>query len=543
MFRSARTRRPLLLASLLLGLATTAPAQSPAPGHRLYSPSSGTNSILVDNQGTVIHTWPSSFNVGNTLYLEDGGSLIRTIRTGVSGPGGGTGGGMQRLALDGTQTWRFDYDTGGNIHHHDVEPLPNGNVMMVAWEQKTGAEAIAAGRNPALVGTSFFPDHIIEVERTGPTTGAIVWEWHVWDHLIQDFDAGEGNFGDPALHPELLDINYPANFVSDFNHVNSIDYDPVNDWVVISSNFQDEFWIIDHSTTTAEAASHSGGDHGKGGDFLYRWGNPESYRAGTVADKKLFRQHGVKFIPAGLPGEGNVLLFNNQIAPSSRVEEIVLPLDVSGNFILDPSGMYGPTAPVWTYQDPGMQSNIMGSAVRLPNNNTLISSTLQGRLFEITTAGVNVWEINPPGGTGGAFHASYTERSFWTNKRELSAFTPGDSLDFDLIAGSQFAGDTYVVLGSVNGTSPGIPLGGGLTLPLVFDWYTQLSFQMAGSATFNNFIGVLDGQGRGTASLVVPPSLPASVIGMQLSHAFLITDAGFSTFKAVSNAENAVFTM
>jgi hypothetical protein len=543
MLRHALTHRSLFVCAFALVLGVAVSAQSPAPGHRLYSNSSGTASFLVDDQGTTVHTWPSTFPVGNTLYIEDSGTLLRTIRTGVSGPGGGTGGGMQRLSLDGTELWRFEYDTGGNIHHHDVESMPNGNVILVAWELKTGAQAIAAGRNPAMVGSSFYPDHIVEVERTGPTTGSIVWEWHVWDHLIQDFDAGQANFGDPAMHPELLDINYPATSGSDFNHVNSVDYEPANDWIVISSNFQNEFWIIDHSTTTAEAAGHIGGDHGKGGDFLYRWGNPEAYRAGTVADKDLFRQHGVKFIPAGMPGAGNILLFNNQISPSSRVEEIVLPIDVQGEFIFGPGGVYGPSAPIWTYQDPGMQSNIMGSAIRLPNNNTLISSTLQGRIFEVTTAGQNIWEINPPPGTGGAFHATYYERSFWTDKREVSAFTPGDSLDFDLIAGSKYAGDTYVVLGSVNGSMPGLPLPGGLMLPLVFDWYTQLTFQMAGSAVFSDFIGVLDGQGRGTASLVVPPNLPASVIGMQLHHAFLITDAGFTVFKAVSNAENATFTM
>ena len=52
-----------------------------------------------------------------------------------------------------------------------------------------------------------------------------------------------------------------------------------------------ELWVIDHSTKTAEAAIHEGGRSGKGGDLLYRWGNPRAYRAGTVKDQKLFGQH------------------------------------------------------------------------------------------------------------------------------------------------------------------------------------------------------------------------------------------------------------
>ncbi len=531
--------RPLarlgLLGSLLAALASATQAQSPAPGHRVYSPNGGTDTFLVDDQGTTIHTWPSTHQPGNTVYVEDDGVLVRTVRTGVVGPGGGTGGGIERLALDGSLLWSFDYDTGGNIHHHDVESLPNGNVLLVAWETKTQAEAIAAGRNPALTpGASFFPDHIIEVEQTGATTGNIVWEWHLWDHLIQDFDNTKANFGDVAAHPELMDINYPATTSADWNHVNSIDYDTENDWIVISANFQDEFWIIDHSTTTAEAAGHTGGDHGKGGDLLYRWGNPEAYRAGTPADQKLFRQHGVKFIGPDLPGAGNIILYNNQIAPTSRVEEIELPIDGSGDFIFGPGGVFGPAAPTWTYQDPAMNSTIMSSAERLPNGNTLICSSLQGRIFEITTGGTNVWEIATPT----AFRVNYVERTFWTDKRELSVSLPGDAVDFDLLAGSKHAGRTYVVLGSVTGTSPGIPVGPGFVLPLVWDVYSELTLDFANNAVFTDFIGTLDGTGSATASLVMPASVPAILIGFELYHAYVVTDSGF---KAASNAETAVF--
>ncbi len=52
-----------------------------------------------------------------------------------------------------------------------------------------------------------WPDKIVEIEPQGQRGGKIVWEWHIWDHLIQDFDSKTANYGKPADHPELLDIN------------------------------------------------------------------------------------------------------------------------------------------------------------------------------------------------------------------------------------------------------------------------------------------------------------------------------------------------
>lgn len=531
MFSLSSALRLSLLCPLLAVLGADLVAQSPAPGHRVYSPTGQTNTFLVDDQGNTVHTWPSVFTPGNTVYVEADGTLLRTIRTGVSGPGG-VGGGVERLAFDGSVLWSFHYDTGGNIHHHDVESLPNGNVLMLAWETKTQAQAIAAGRNPALVtGPTFLPDHVIEVQPTGPTSGTIVWEWHVWDHLVQDFDGSKANFGDPAAHPELIDVNFPATNGADFNHANSLDYDPANDWILISANFQDEFWIVDHSTSTAEAAGHTGGNHGKGGDLLYRWGNPQAYDAGTGVDKKLFRQHGVKFIDAGLPGAGNVILYNNQFSPSSRVEELVLPINGQGGFDLAPGAAYGPAAPLWTYQNPAMTSNIMSSAERLPNGNTLICSSLQGRIFEITSPGVIVWEIATPQ----AFRAGYVPRTLWTDGDSLSQ-AAGGSVGFQLVAGSAQAGQQYFVLGSVSGTAPGFSKSG-VHVPLNWDVYTDLTLTLANTAVLTNTFGLLNGSGRASASLnTTPGMLPASAIGVVLQHAALATDAGTSKLTWASNA-------
>jgi len=147
------------------------------------------------------------------------------------------------------------------MSHHDVKTLPNGNVLLIAWEIKTLYEAIVAGRNPNYVSDQgLWPDHVIEVEPTGPTSGDIVWEWHVWDHLIQDFDPTKENYGVVGDHPELVDINYGASQKLDIMHTNSIDYNEDFDQIMVSVCFYNEIWVIDHSTTTEEAAGHTGGE-------------------------------------------------------------------------------------------------------------------------------------------------------------------------------------------------------------------------------------------------------------------------------------------
>ena len=133
-------------------------------------------------------------------------------------------------------------------------------------------------------------------------------------------------------------------------------YNPDLDQIAVSVWAFSEFWIIDHGTTTAQAAGHTGGRRGRGGDLLYRWGNPRAYRAGTKADRKLFSQHNAHWIPKGLPGAGHLLLFNNgRERPDgsySSVDELVLPADSQGRYTRQPGKAYGPDQPVWSYTAP-----------------------------------------------------------------------------------------------------------------------------------------------------------------------------------------------
>jgi hypothetical protein len=454
-------------------------------GYTLIAPMFSKTTYLIDMKGKVVRTWESEYTPGVSAYLLENGHLLRpgAHQPTPSGFGPGAGGRVQEFDGDGQILWDFKYVNDERLPHHDVTRMPNGNVLMIVWEKKTKDEAIAAGRRPDIAGNAgLHPDYLIEVKPTGKSTGQIVWEWHLWDHLIQDHDRSKPNYGKVSDHPELVDLNFgagegpiapmmatkdgvaklrslgylgnspvpPAKDTAktdakaapkpepkdspksaakaksksapirgrpgtgaDWTHFNAVDYNPALDQIIVSVHAFSEFWIIDHSTSTAEAASHKGGHSGKGGDLLYRWGNPRAYQSGSKMDQRLFNQHNAHWIPPGLPGEGHVLVFNNGSGrpggDSSSVDEIVLPIDSQGQYTRRGRGPYGPIQPAWSYSAPtksDFYSFFISGAQRLPNGNTLICSGASGLVFEVTPGKEVVWKYaNPvgggPGGPGG----------------------------------------------------------------------------------------------------------------------------------------------
>ena len=381
----------------------------PSEGYTLFSPVYSPKTYLLDINNTVVHTWDSSFNPGQALYLLDNGNLLRTTHRGLHPIfiTGGMGGGIQEFTWNGTLVWDYIYSGPTYLSHHDIEILPNGNILMIAWEYKTTEEAINAGRNPNLILQSgLWPDYIIEIKPTGQTTAEVIWEWHIWDHLIQDYDPTKENYGDVAEHPELININWidPLSLIlADWTHSNSIDYHEEFDQILLSVNGFSEIWVIDHSTTTEEAAGHTGGNGGTGGDLLYRWGNPLTYQQGTANDRYFYHQHDAQWIPPGLPGEGHILVFNNgRNRPGidySSIEELIPPVNNSGNYYLESGSSYGPEQSIWQYtadNPTDFYSSVMSGVQRLPNGNTLICSAENGIFFEVTEQKETVWDyINP----------------------------------------------------------------------------------------------------------------------------------------------------
>jgi formylglycine-generating enzyme required for sulfatase activity len=378
------------------------------PGYTLISPMHSNYTYLLDNAGNYVRRWKATGEPGRSSYLLENGHMIRAsaVMTGGPSTGGGEGGRIEEYDWDGNLVWAFDHVSPAYIAHHDFKVLPSGNVLVLAAEKKTYAEAIAAGFNPSLLDASIvsqgymLPDYLVEVRPTKPYGGTIVWEWHIWDHLIQDLDATKANYGVVASHPERVDPNGGGKVVQFWNHVNGIDYNPQLDQILVSVRGNSELFVIDHGTTTAEAAGSTGGKQGKGGDLLYRWGNPQQYDRGAAADRKLYQQHHTHWIEPGLPGAGNVLIFNNGIGRGySSVDEIVPPVTATGSYQLAAGAAFGPTAASWTYVGSpaaSFYSAEISGAQRLPNGNTLITEGVKGNLFEVTPAGRKVWQYIDP---------------------------------------------------------------------------------------------------------------------------------------------------
>jgi hypothetical protein len=401
-----------------------------APGYTLVAPLSSGETFLVDLAGQTVHSWKSDKPPGHAVFLLENGHLVRAER--IDNPvffGGGQGGRLREFDWDGALVWEYTLSDEKLCAHHDFELLPNGHVLVIAWEFRSAEEAKAAGRDPARLEGGFWPDCVLEVEPVRPSGGKVVWEWHAFDHLVKgeeasahperiDIDAG-GAERAPGSTPEelakLKKLGYvgdepqrragpggpggPPGMGADWLHTNAIDYRADLDLVVLSIHNLSEVWVIDHSTTSAEAASSKGGKRGKGGDLLLRWGNPQTHKAGTAAERQLNVQHDAQWIAGGLPGAGHLLVFNNGGRGDKRrsiVDEVALPVGEAALAApMDAKGL-ATLAPCWSYSSEAIHAGHISGAQRLPNGNTLVTNGESGRLVEVDPKGEVVWEwLNP----------------------------------------------------------------------------------------------------------------------------------------------------
>ncbi|MBK8504299.1 MAG: aryl-sulfate sulfotransferase [Saprospiraceae bacterium] len=398
----------VLQAQPTMGLLSYEPEKT-YEGYNLIYPHNQPNVYLFNNCGEVVHVWEDSIDIrpGNTAYLQPDGRLVKAKRPNVvvndriwAGGGGAT---VEIRDWENNLEWSFTLNNDTARLHHDIEVLPNGNILMIAWELKTVEEAIEAGRDTALLQDSeLWADFILEVS---PALDSIIWEWHVWDHMIQDYDSTKANYGVVADHPQLFNLNFVRDGTANWMHSNAIAFNADLNQIVVSSPFLSEIYIIDHSTTRSQAASHVGGLSGRGGDLMYRWGNPQAYGQGTADDQRSFFQHDVhwleQFVAPSHPQYGKLALFNNEFAEGSysQISVIQPPWDMySWAYTLE-NGKWGPANYDLNFGHPDtlkMYSSGLSSVQLLSNNNYLICSGRDGYSFELTPDQEVVWEYKTP---------------------------------------------------------------------------------------------------------------------------------------------------
>ncbi|UWX55587.1 aryl-sulfate sulfotransferase [Maribacter litopenaei] len=205
---------------------------------------------LMDKNADIVYEWPlGDRKIGNDVLLLEDGTLLASLQ--ADNPEilfGGFGGKIQFIAKNGDILWDYTYSNNEHRTHHDVELLPNGNVLAIAWERMSKEDAIANG---SQLDTDLFPESVLEID---PNTDQIVWEWHAKDHLIQDFDETKLNYGIVEENRQLINLNYTNTDDGNIMHINGIGYDTLNDLIYLSVNFYSEVWVLDHSTTKEEAS-------------------------------------------------------------------------------------------------------------------------------------------------------------------------------------------------------------------------------------------------------------------------------------------------
>ena len=395
-----------------VGLLSYNPSQS-FDGYNLIYPNNQPNVYLLNNCGEIVHVWEdeTNFRPGNTAYLTEEGLLYKTKRDAVANQdpifAGGAGAMVEIRDWDNNLIYNFNLNDENFRLHHDMAITPEGTILAIAWELQTLEDCEAAGRDVStLTQAKMWPDIIIEID---PTTDEIIWEWRAWDHLIQDFDSTKNNYGVIADHPELIDVNYGReDGHPDWMHANAIDYNAEFDQILLSVPYFDEVWIIDHSTTTEEAAGSFGGFSNRGGDLMYRWGNPFTYGQGTIDDKQFFFQHDAQWVDDFLepthPQYGKIAVFNNQFEADVSVASVITPpfvmYDQEYTFD-DVNNVYLPETYDFNIAHPvdstDLWSTGLSSVQFLPNGNTLIMAGRFGYAFELTPDNEEiVWEYVTP---------------------------------------------------------------------------------------------------------------------------------------------------
>ncbi len=380
------------------------PGQSNAKGAALY-----------DMNGNLVHAWEGLFGAFDNKLLKGGGIL-------------GTTGYMagywldcldiQQRDWDNIPVWTYnsattvkDLATGEEIQsarqHHDFqrEGSPCGYYTPGQEARHSGCMLINSTRTRLLPEFSRFPiadTCLMKIDAEGNT----LWEWSLFDHWDQ---LGIETLG-KAVHYHFAPAFPGAGYVKS-TYCNNVNWLGPNKWfddgderfhpenIISDIRILNVSFIIDHVT----------------GNIVWRLGPDFEYSRELQKIGQIIGQHEVHMIARGLPGEGNILLFDNggqaglgKPSPSSPTGYYNAARGYSRVLEINPVTM----EKVWTYNDPDnfsgnvealtienqLYSPYCSGADRLPNGNTLITEMVDGRVLEVTPECDVVWEFINPGG-------------------------------------------------------------------------------------------------------------------------------------------------
>ena len=416
-------------------------------GYTLFTPGLGRHAYLIDMRGRVVHMWqtPESWwhrEIREHSRLLEDGSLLRAATSG----NGETPGVYQLVDWDGNVIWEYQDSREGYSGHHDFRMIWNPKLeqrtlLYTSTRELSHEAALALGLDPALRESyDTRPDGLVEVDMEGN----VLWEWNISDHVVQDRFPDLPTYGVISEHPEKLDPNFGPGVTGNWIHINGFDYNEELDHVVINNSRFSEFYVIDHGGTFVPGDPERSIELAAGddGDFIYRWGNACVYDSGDCPSmtneglstsnghQQVFFSHDIQWISdrevgpqdGGIPGEGNLLIFNNGARQPGPSFSSVIELDPYDGPMSN--GIYVPQTTagyerrsvggamsagvqsvskqvVWSFNatvPTSFYSMYISGVQRLPNGNTMVCPGAHGHIFEVTPDGDIVWEyINPVG--------------------------------------------------------------------------------------------------------------------------------------------------
>jgi hypothetical protein len=383
-------------------------------GYTVLSPLNTQAAVVIDMNGNVVKQWDG--------YVNSAGGPARVLPGGfIMGAAGANPPRQESLELvqrdfEGKVLWQFDHNEqikgDGNPvwalrQHHDwqLEDFPAGYYSPGITPASNGSSVLMLTHTnharPNVAGDAVLEDdRLIEISRDGK----VLWQWLASDH-IDDFHfdkearaaIASGSGGNAAR----------GSF--DWLHVNSATYVGPNHWyddgdkrfapnnVIISSRESSFIAIV-----------------ARDGSIVWQLGPDYSVSPETRAIRQVIGQHHAHFIPKGLPGAGNLMVFDNG-GPSGYGKPTSMALDGRGIYARATSRVLE-IDPVtlklaWSYTSPTFFATNISGAQRLPNGNTLITEGPSGRVFEVTNAGAIVWEYVYPV-FGGARQANSVYRAY-----------------------------------------------------------------------------------------------------------------------------------